>query len=92
MEFSFTQEQEELRREAGLDLDAGIELFVGRVPAGVEAHLDSVASETLAQTLVREAPDGRDGLTTGTVELSEGPVEIGLRPSAAGDSVPAGSS
>jgi isoleucyl-tRNA synthetase len=78
---------QELRREAGLDLDARIELWLGRVPTGVDAHLDAVAAETLATSVVRRAPEADDGLTRGSVELSDGRTEIGLR--AVGGPIPA---
>ncbi len=68
---------QDLRREAGLDLDARIELWIERVPAAVEPLLAAVAAETLAETILRGAPD--DGLTRGRVELSDGPAELGVR-------------
>ena len=40
---------QDLRREAGLELDDRIALWVGSVPAEVSAHLAAVAAETLAE-------------------------------------------
>ncbi len=69
---------QDLRKDAGLVLDARIELWVDGVPAGVEPHLASVARETLADRVTR----GRGETTAGapvTVELSEGTATISLR-------------
>ena len=69
---------QDLRKDAGLDLDARIELWLEGVPAEVEPHLANVARETLADKLTRGAPAGDPGLPV-TVELSGGSVRITLR-------------
>jgi isoleucyl-tRNA synthetase len=66
------------RKDAGLDLDARIELWLDGVPAEVEPHLATVARETLADVVHRERPSGEAGPSV-TVELSGGPVTIWLR-------------
>jgi isoleucyl-tRNA synthetase len=71
---------QDLRKEAGLELDARIELWVSGLPQAVAAHLPSVAAETLAERLDGPAPSG-DGVVRATVALEEGTVEIALRPS-----------
>jgi isoleucyl-tRNA synthetase len=70
---------QDLRKDAGLDLDARIELWVAGLPAEVEPSLAAVARETLADRVLREQPPSEAGITTGTVELSGGPVTIALR-------------
>ena len=44
---------QDLRKDAGLDLDARIRLWVDGLPAEVEPHLADVARETLADDVVR---------------------------------------
>jgi isoleucyl-tRNA synthetase len=77
---------QDLRKDAGLDLDARIELWLEGVPAAVEPHLATVARETLADALHRDGP-GVDADPTVTVELSGGPVRIWLRPAHAASGV-----
>ena len=71
---------QDLRKDAGLELDGRIDLWVGDLPGAVAVHLPSVANDTLAD-IAGTAPD--DGLLGGvhraTVELDGGPVEIALR-------------
>ncbi|MFL5777705.1 MAG: DUF5915 domain-containing protein, partial [Chloroflexota bacterium] len=68
---------QDLRREAGLDLDDRIDLWVDRVDPAVAAHLPSVAAETQAELV----PNGSapDGAASATVELQAGSVAIALR-------------
>ena len=66
---------QDLRREAGLELDDRIELWVGPVPELVASHLASVAADTLASIQT----DPNTGSHTATVELTSGAVDIGLR-------------
>ncbi len=67
---------QELRREARLELDDRIELWVGPVPDGVAEHLPTVASDTLADIVAGDPPsDAR----AAEVELDSGPVAIALR-------------
>jgi isoleucyl-tRNA synthetase len=70
---------QDLRKDAGVDLDARIELWVDGLPAEVESHLASVARETLADRVTRGGPDGGAGEAV-TVELSSGTARIWLRP------------
>ena len=69
---------QDLRKDAGLDLDARIELWIEGIPAEVEPHLAAVARETLADKLTRAAPSGDPG-PSATVQLSGGSVKITLR-------------
>jgi isoleucyl-tRNA synthetase len=69
---------QDLRKDAGLDLDARIELWLDGVPPEVEPHLATVAHETLADAVHRARPDGEAGQPV-TVELSGGSVTIWLR-------------
>ena len=69
---------QDLRKDAGLDLDARIELWLDGVPGEVEPHIDAVARETLADVVHRDQPGAEAG-TPVTVELSGGTVTIWLR-------------
>ena len=69
---------QDLRKDAGLDLDARIELWLEGLPASVEPFLAGVARDTLAGRVSQEQPPSV-GMTTGTVELAEGTVTIALR-------------
>jgi isoleucyl-tRNA synthetase len=68
---------QDLRKDAGLDLDARIVLWVDGVSPAVEPYLESVARETLADRLERGAPPA--DAQTATVELTDGTATIGLR-------------
>jgi isoleucyl-tRNA synthetase len=67
---------QDLRREAGLELDDRIELWTGPLPEAVAAHLPAVAADTLATNAAGDAPSDA---ARATVELDGGPVEIALR-------------
>jgi len=69
---------QDLRKDAGLDLDARIELWLEGVPNDVEPHLAGLARETLADTVHRGRPDAAVEPSV-TVELSGGQVTIWLR-------------
>jgi isoleucyl-tRNA synthetase len=76
---------QDLRKEAGLERDARIEVWVIGLSPAVAEYLDDVAVGTLADSIVLAPPDESvraDGTQTvsGSVELSDGPVEITLRP------------
>jgi isoleucyl-tRNA synthetase len=70
---------QDLRKDAGLDLDARIELWLVGLPAGVEPYLAAVARETLADRISREQPPAGDDVRAASVELGEGTVTIALR-------------
>jgi isoleucyl-tRNA synthetase len=72
---------QDLRREAALELDDRIELWVGPLPPSVTTHLPGVANDTLAELAAGEPPPDA---TRGTVELDGGPVSIALRRRAGG--------
>jgi isoleucyl-tRNA synthetase len=67
---------QDLRREAGLELDDRIELWTGEVPEAVAAHLPALAADTLATIARGDAPSDA---SRATIELDGGPVEIALR-------------
>ena len=67
---------QDLRREAGLELDDRIDLWVRDLPAAVAPHLAGVATDTLADLAAGDAPADAP---TATVELAGGPVVIALR-------------
>jgi isoleucyl-tRNA synthetase len=68
---------QDLRKDAGLELDDRIELWVSGLAAEVAAFLDSVAAETLADTVHREPPP--PGIPSATVRLEAGEATIGVR-------------
>jgi len=74
---------QDLRREAGLELDDRIDLWVGALPPPVARHLAEVAEDTLADVAAGDVPTG---VSRSTVELDGGPVVIALRRRAAGRS------
>jgi isoleucyl-tRNA synthetase len=67
---------QDLRRDAGLELDDRIELWTSSLPDVVAAHLPSVATDTLATLADGDAPADA---SRATVELDGGSVEIALR-------------
>ena len=67
---------QDLRREAGLDLDDRIQLWVVGAPAEVAAHLPSVAADTLADLVSGDVPSDA---TRANVTLDGGTVTIALR-------------
>jgi isoleucyl-tRNA synthetase len=70
---------QDLRKEAGLALDDRIDLWLDGLPNAVAAHLHDVAAETLADSVVRGPAPADANVTRGSVTLSDGPVEMGLR-------------
>jgi isoleucyl-tRNA synthetase len=68
---------QDLRKEAGLELDDRIELWVDPVPDLLAVHLPGVAAETLADLV--SGPPPPSGVQRATVELDGGPVVIALR-------------
>jgi len=68
---------QDLRREAGLALDDRIDLWLDRLPADLEPFLATLASETLAGGVRREAPPA--DVATSNVELDGTTIVIGLR-------------
>jgi isoleucyl-tRNA synthetase len=73
---------QDLRKEAELELDARIVLWIDGAPAEVEPFLASVAADTLADDVRREAPPA--DLTAVTVRLDAGEARIALRRVGAG--------
>ncbi len=67
---------QDLRREAGLELDDRIELWVVGAPPAVAAHLPAVAADTLAELATGEIPADA---ARSTVKLDEATVTIALR-------------
>jgi isoleucyl-tRNA synthetase len=75
---------QELRKEAGLELDDRIEAWVEDLPSAVAAHLAGMAGDVLADSIGIGAPgDGSAGngepVTRGSIELTDGPVSIAIR-------------
>jgi isoleucyl-tRNA synthetase len=68
---------QDLRKDAMMELDDRIEVWVDGLGPGLAPYLGSVASETLADD-IRSAP-APDGLPTASVRLDAGEVRVGLR-------------
>ncbi len=71
---------QDLRKEAGLDLDARIELWLDGLSPAVAAFADAIANETLADSVILGPPP--EGQATATVELEAGRASLALRPRA----------
>ena len=71
---------QDLRREAGLALDDRIDVWVAGLSGEVEAQLDHVTAETLADTIATVSPPADDpAVVRSEVELSAGPVQVAIR-------------
>jgi isoleucyl-tRNA synthetase len=70
---------QDLRKEAGLELDDRIDVWVEGVAPAVAAHLDAVAAEVLADAIVVGRPDDGAATTTGSIDLTDGPAAMALR-------------
>jgi isoleucyl-tRNA synthetase len=68
---------QDLRKEAELDLDDRIVLWIDGAGADVEPYLESVAAETLADEVRRDTPP--PGLAVATVTLDAAEARIALR-------------
>ncbi len=67
---------QDLRRDAGLELDDRIELWVDGAPASLAPHLPTVAADTLAEVVNGATPDDA---RQATVQLDAATVTITLR-------------
>lgn len=68
---------QDLRREAELELDDRIELWLDGVSPGLDAHLPPVLADTLADAVHRAGPP--DGVPVTTVALAAGEARVALR-------------
>ncbi len=76
-----TRAIQDLRKQAGLSLDAEIEVWISGDPAALaalEPHLEAIGIDTLAVTIHRAAPPA--DVPTTSVTVGGGDVLIGLRP------------
>jgi isoleucyl-tRNA synthetase len=70
---------QDLRKEAGLDLDERVDLWLDGLSPAVAAFTDAIAAETLADSVtLGPAPEG-EATATSTIELEAGPATIALR-------------
>jgi isoleucyl-tRNA synthetase len=76
---------QDLRKEAGLDLDARIDLWLDGLAADVAAFADAIAAETLADAVTLGPAAAGEATATARVELEAGPATIALRPRATAD-------
>jgi isoleucyl-tRNA synthetase len=70
---------QDLRKDAGLELDDRIDLWVANAAEDVARYLDAVAAEVLADSLTFASPDGAAPTTHGRLDLTAGPAEIWIR-------------
>jgi isoleucyl-tRNA synthetase len=70
---------QDLRKEAALELDDRIELWVDGIADEVAAHLDGVAAEVLADAVHRAPPPAGAGVRNATADLGAGPAAIAIR-------------
>jgi isoleucyl-tRNA synthetase len=70
---------QDLRKDAALELDDRIELWVSGLSAAAAGFLANVASETLADAVHETAPPSADGVTASSVELERGTVSVAIR-------------
>ena len=68
---------QDLRKEAELELDDRIVLWIEGLAPEVDAHLGSVAADTLVDEIRRGAPPA--GVPVASVRLEAGEVRIALR-------------
>ena len=70
---------QDLRREAELELDDRIELWLDGLASSLQPHLATIADETQAARAVEGSPPAGDGVARTAVQLESGEVRIGLR-------------
>ena len=70
---------QDLRKDAGLNLDDRIDLWVDGAPPAVARHLDAVAAEVLADQVTLASPDGNAPTTHARLDLADGRVEVWIR-------------
>ncbi len=68
---------QDLRKEAELELDDRVELWLDGLDPDLAPYLAAVAADTLADAVHRGSPP--DGVPTGTVALAGGEARFGLR-------------
>ena len=70
---------QDLRKDAGFALDDRIELWIDGVDDAVAVHFDSIAAETLADTVVTGSPPDGDGVHRADVEVDGTTARVALR-------------
>jgi isoleucyl-tRNA synthetase len=70
---------QDLRKDAGLNLDDRIELWIAHAPPDVARHFDAVAAEVLADRVTLASPDGTAPATHARLDLAGGAVEVWIR-------------
>ncbi|HEV8490430.1 MAG TPA: class I tRNA ligase family protein [Candidatus Limnocylindrales bacterium] len=75
---------QDLRKEAGLAVDDRIDLWVEGLASPVAAHLELVAAEVLADSVVAGTPPDGEVTSASEVALDGGPARIALRRRATG--------
>ena len=71
-----TRAVQDLRRDAGLELDDRIEVWVDGLPDAVRIHLPAVLADTLA---TEGAGEAAADASRADVQLDAGPVALALR-------------
>jgi isoleucyl-tRNA synthetase len=70
---------QDLRKEAGLALDDRIQLWVDGVDPAVARYFDTIAAETLADTIAAGTPPDGDGVQRAQVEVDGATARVALR-------------
>jgi isoleucyl-tRNA synthetase len=70
---------QDLRKDAGLELDDRIDVWIDGLAEAVTPHLDAVAAEVLADSITLGRPADGQATTTGSIDLADAPAAIALR-------------
>ena len=73
---------QDLRKEADLDLDSRIDLWLDGLSEAVSAYADAIAHETLADSVTLGRPNDGEAAATSSLALEGGPVTVAVRPRA----------
>jgi isoleucyl-tRNA synthetase len=70
---------QDLRKDAGLELDDRIDVWIDGAADAVAVHFEAVAADVLADSVTLVSPDGDAPATHGRLELATGSVEMWVR-------------
>ncbi|HEX5014592.1 MAG TPA: class I tRNA ligase family protein [Candidatus Limnocylindrales bacterium] len=70
---------QDLRKDAALELDDRIDVWLDGAADAVRGHLDGVAAEVLADSVTLDSPDGTAPATHARLELATGAVDVWIR-------------
>jgi isoleucyl-tRNA synthetase len=71
---------QDLRKDAGLELDDRIDVWIAPLAEAVAGHLAGVATDVLADSVTHDRPDGSEPPSThGHLDLTNGSVDVWIR-------------